>query len=58
MDFMQVIEGAFQGVFYLFNKELNMPPPIGAIAMGDILLFFACGGILAETIGMVSERRD
>lgn len=58
MDFMQVVETAFQGVFHLFNKDMNMPPPIGTIAMGDIFLFFACGYILADTIGSVAERRD
>lgn len=58
MDFMGVIEAAFQGVFYLFAKDMEMPPPIGTIAMGDIFLFFACGYILADTVGSVSERRD
>lgn len=58
MDFMAVIETSMKGVFNLWMMPMQMPQPIGMISMGDIMLFFACCYLIAETVGSVAERRD
>lgn len=55
---MEVIEQTMLGVWGIYDTTMVFPPPIGAITPGDILLFFAAGYLLADTIGGVSERRD
>lgn len=57
-NFMVVFSKLMNGVWLLFDTPLHMPQPIGTVTSGEILLFFACGYLLADTISMVSERRD
>lgn len=58
IDLMGVMGKTMGGVWYIFDKDLRFPEPLGLLSPGDILLFFAAGYLIAETISSVAERRD
>lgn len=58
MDFMSTFSQLMQGIWGLYDYDLNFPYPLGTMDAGDILLFFATCYLVADTISLVAERRD
>lgn len=58
MDFMSTFQFLMQSIWELYDYDMTFPYPLGVMDAGDILLFFATCYIVADTISMVSERRD